>query len=82
MITRRSTQLRASSAYNSSSQKPMAAASAGAAVGEDDAADARPVGGRKAHRAGFAGGVESAAAQVEGPQPAQVRWTCLTHTAY
>jgi len=37
----------------------------GAAVGEDDAADARPVGGRQAHRAGFAGGVQRAAAQVE-----------------
>ena len=33
----------------------------GPAVGEDDAVDARPVGGRQAHRAWFAGGVQRAA---------------------
>lgn len=37
----------------------------GPAVGEDDAFDVRPVGRGQAHRAGFAGGVERAAGQVE-----------------
>ncbi len=37
----------------------------GAAVGKDDAADSCPIGGGEAHRAGFAGGVEGAVAQVE-----------------
>jgi len=37
----------------------------GPAVGEDDALDARPVGGREAHRAGFAGSVKRGFWQVE-----------------
>ncbi len=37
----------------------------GAAVGEDDALDMRPISGGQAHRARFAGGVQRAATQMK-----------------